>query len=74
MSAGAPVLIAYPSSTGARQLNTFLTLSLPVLSTGCVRYTYHLLWAGDCPTLSGPFIVLTGSRGWLLTGAKPWSR
>jgi hypothetical protein len=33
----------YPSSTGSRRLNTFLTVSLQVLSNGPVRGTYHLL-------------------------------
>jgi hypothetical protein len=55
------VLIAYPSSTGGRLLNTFLTVSLQVLSSRCVRWIYHLSWGRSFPPLfSGPFSCSQG--------------
>ncbi len=79
----APVLMVCPSSTGARLLNTFLTISLQIVSNGPVRRTYHLHWGRRClPFLSfpedlssltvlRPLFVLSAARGCrLITGAK----
>ncbi len=64
--------LSIPPSAPGPVINTFLTISLQVLSNGPVRGTYHLLRGRSFTSFfSGPFFVPPASQGWPRTGAEP---